>query len=102
MRRKMGKRRLSLTSAGVVTVLLAHTHKASATPCSPNLCSGHGSCESLGAASTPKQCSCVTGWFGADCSLKACPTHKAWDDIASADEVAHSAAECSNRGSCDR
>ncbi|KAG5185323.1 tenascin-like protein [Tribonema minus] len=98
MRRRTGSARSWLLAA----VLARHTTRSTATPCSPNLCSGHGSCESAGARSTPRQCLCVSGWFGADCSLKSCPTHAAWDDIASANEVAHGPAECANRGACDR
>lgn len=72
-------------------------------PCSPNLCGGHGSCESSGDGSTSaRQCSCNTGWSGADCSLMICPSGPAWSDQVSGTDNAHASAECSNRGSCNR
>lgn len=72
-------------------------------PCSPNSCSGHGGCETNAATHAAAfQCSCVSGWFGADCSLMSCPTHAAWADVAIANEVAHQPAECSARGLCNR
>lgn len=72
-------------------------------PCSPNLCSGHGSCESSTDGSTSaRQCSCNTGWTGADCSLMLCPSGPAWSDGALGIDYAHIEAECSNRGMCDR
>ena len=77
--------------------------KAFAQPCSPNLCSGHGTCESSKDGSTSaRQCSCNTGWTGADCSLKLCPYGPAWSDKARGTDDAHTLAECSNRGRCDR
>lgn len=72
-------------------------------PCSPNLCSGHGSCESSADGSTSaRQCSCNAGWTGADCSLMTCPLGAAWSDKARGTDDAHAPAECSNRGACDR
>lgn len=85
-------------------VLIAnHAQFVASQPCSPNLCSGHGSCESSADGSTSaRQCQCNQGWMGADCSLKVCPRGPAWSDKASGTDNAHGAAECSNRGACDR
>ncbi|CAM9905601.1 unnamed protein product, partial [Discosporangium mesarthrocarpum] len=48
-------------------------------------------------------CSCFSGFQGADCSQRACPTGRAWTDFPSAKDVAHAdGAECSNMGTCDR
>ena len=68
------------------------------TPC-PNMCSKHGTCKYPYGV-----CECHTGYTGADCSLRTCPTGlHAWTDHASADDTAHAAGiECSNRGNCDR
>jgi hypothetical protein len=61
------------------------------------ICSSHGSC---GADSV---CTCFTNWdYAADCSLRVCPSGTAWFDKATADNVAHGTAECSNAGTCNR
>lgn len=61
-------------------------------------CSGHGRC-----SGHPQYvCTCEAGWIGGDCGERTCPAGKAWFDLASAADLAHSAAECSNRGNCDR
>lgn len=62
-----------------------------------NLCSGHGRCSS-GSLTT---CACFDGWGGGDCSLRLCPVGTAWADEATAVDVAHAPAECSNKGVCD-
>lgn len=59
-------------------------------------CSGHGDCNPFG------RCQCWPGWTSGDCSERTCPTSLAWQDTASDHNVAHAAAECSNRGKCDR
>ena len=71
-----------------------------------NNCNGHGTC--LTATSV---CSCYEGW-GADtdvafykapdCSLRTCPSDRAWSDVPISATQAHSVQECSNRGTCDR
>ena len=63
----------------------------------PNACSGHGSC------GLDNVCICDTGYtFAADCSLRQCASGPAWADKAYAENTAHSPAECSNAGVCDR
>mgnify|MGYP000229642973 CR=1 FL=1 len=61
------------------------------------ICSSHGTC---GSDST---CTCFTNWdYSADCSQRTCPYGTAWFDKATADNVAHADAECSNAGTCNR
>jgi len=69
-------------------------------------CNGHGTC--IGATDT---CSCFTGWGSdsdvsyykaPDCSLRTCPSGRAWADVPTSPTEAHALAECSNRGTCDR
>lgn len=62
----------------------------------PNSCSNKGQCDKFGV------CHCLNGYGGGDCSLRTCPSDYAWTDYATADDVAHAKAECSNRGLCDR
>lgn len=91
------------TAAAIAALLGFRARLTTAQPCSPNLCSGHGSCESSADGSTAaRQCSCNTGWTGADCSLMVCPSGPAWSDKAKGIDDAHAPAECSNRGYCDR
>lgn len=60
------------------------------------MCNGQGTCGAY------NKCSCFTGFTGADCSEKTCPTGKPWVDYATADDVARSTdVECSNMGLCD-
>lgn len=95
-------RLVTLRTAAIILLFWAN-RKASGQPCSPNLCSGHGTCESSKDGSTAaRQCTCNTGWTGADCSLMVCPYGPAWSDKASGADKAHALAECSNRGYCDR
>ena len=62
----------------------------------PNLCSGHGSCNST------DSCTCYEGWDGArDCSLRDCKRGVALFS-AGGHTTADSMAECSNAGICDR
>lgn len=60
-------------------------------------CSGHGLCDT-----STYTCTCFEGWTGADCQDQQCPFGPAWFDEATATDVAHASAECSNRGVCDR
>jgi len=71
-----------------------------------NYCNGHGTC--LEASSS---CECFDGWGSAkevavykshDCSLRTCPSGRAWFDLPSAANQAHALAECSGKGECDR
>ena len=62
------------------------------------VCSGTGTCS----GSSTFVCTCNSGYTGADCSLRTCPTSTAWFDEATAANTAHAgSAECSNRGVCD-
>lgn len=103
---RMIARKVPLALMGAFMVLISSSLVVvvvEAQPCSPNLCSGHGSCESSTDGSTSaRQCSCNTGWMGADCSLMVCPFGPAWADKAAGTDDAHADAECSNRGWCDR
>lgn len=76
-------------------LLLLAVIRSSQAAC-PNRCNGHGSCNSYSV------CECNAGYKGADCSEHICPFGNAWSDMPSANNVAHSKAECSNRGICDR
>lgn len=76
---------------------LAKASDLESTPC-PNSCSSQGICSRPWAV-----CECFDGFMGADCSLRTCPFGSiSWADHATADDTAHHAAECSNRGKCDR
>jgi hypothetical protein len=69
----------------------------------PAGCSGHGICKT-------DKCHCYRMWEGVDCSLRKCPSGRAYtdkeyydnyDDIAKRRRV-HAYAVCSGRGYCDR
>ncbi|CAM9386537.1 unnamed protein product [Pylaiella littoralis] len=60
-------------------------------------CSGKGACNNVTGG-----CTCHPNFYGGDCSLRKCPTGKAWFDEARADNAAHSyGAECGAMGNCD-
>lgn len=62
-------------------------------------CSNHGIC--LG--SPTYECSCSSGFAGADCSLMVCPEGNSWFSLPSGNDEAHDeTAECSDMGTCDR
>ena len=57
-------------------------------------CSGQGTCS----GSPGYTCTCNSGYEGAACHLKSCPTGNAWFDEASTTNTGHAAgAVCSNR-----
>jgi len=72
-------------------------------------CNEHGTCNY-----SHGECVCDNGWGSPedvnilgfipspDCSLRVCPSGKAWADLPSSDSEAHRIAECSNMGVCDR
>lgn len=60
-------------------------------------CSGHGACDAA-----TGYCKCFAGYIGTSCKQMSCPEDIAWVDYASATDVAHDIAECSNMGLCDR
>lgn len=71
-----------------------------------NNCNGHGSC-----INTTSTCICYDGWGSPndatfyrtpDCSLRVCPSDRAWADVPLSSSVAHQPMECANRGVCDR
>lgn len=61
----------------------------------PNQCSSNGYCKS--------NCTCFPGFHGVDCSLRVCPSGRAWVDLPHNDNLAHANfTECSNMGKCNR
>ncbi len=71
-----------------------------------NYCNGHGVC-----VESNSTCNCYEGW-GADneiasykapdCSVRTCPSGRAWGALPTSTTDAHPLAECSNMGKCDR
>lgn len=61
----------------------------------PNSCLGRGRCDATGS------CHCWKPYTGSDCSLRTCPTGRAWVDFATANNVAHGTFVCSNMGMCN-
>lgn len=69
----------------------------------PNQCSRRGMCKNYGICDCYKRPGTEEkAWQSADCSERTCPKGKAWTDLASADDTAHSLQECSSQGTCDR
>ena len=62
----------------------------------PNLCNGHGFCDSY------SRCHCAKGYQGGDCSERKCPIGAAWSGYPTSTDIGHERIECSNRGICDR
>ena len=60
----------------------------------PNNCSKNGDCNSLGI------CECSNGFIGGDCSIRTCPTGRAFSDVAEFADIAHKFVVCSGRGAC--
>eukprot|EP00944_MAST-04C_sp_MAST-4C-sp1_P016200 g16200.t1 len=62
-------------------------------------CGGRGVCSNA----SEYLCNCNTGYTGADCSLRACPTGVPWfQEAVSANTARGTLEECSGRGICDR
>ena len=106
----------------MLLVLLLGSNMPLATTQCPNMCSGNGDC------GADNVCQCYDGYdFAADCSMRAfwancgdsppfllamtgcetaftgtCPYGVAWADKAYALDKAHTSAECSNAGICER
>ena len=74
--------------------LLAALVARAAAQC-PDRCSGHGFC------THESRCDCFDNWEGTNCAKRSCPRGWAWSDVATAEDVAHAKATCSNRGHCD-
>jgi hypothetical protein len=61
-------------------------------PVCPNDCNGNGFCSN----GPQGYCLCFTGYIGVDCSLRTCPSAKAFVDFPSANNIAHADyTECS-------
>jgi hypothetical protein len=60
----------------------------------PNKCSRNGICNNLGV------CECMPSFTGADCSIRTCPSGKAFSDVPYGQDKAHNSVPCSGRGVC--
>lgn len=77
-------------------VLLSHTRAG--TDDDRHHCSGHGTTSH----SKDFECTCMSGWKGPNCGVRACPRGRAWADYASATDEAHAYdTECSGQGYCN-
>ena len=93
---------LALGERGDCSMIIS-TLTSSANACpqdsSQATCSGHGTCS----GASEYLCSCNTGYTGADCSLKTCPTGVPWfQEAVSSNTARGTLEECSGRGLCDR
>lgn len=61
-------------------------------------CLGHGTCS----GPPSYRCECEDGRSGPDCSLIDCPSGKSWFSFPTSDNDAHSEAQCSDMGICNR
>lgn len=81
----------------VVVALLLTVPRISEANLTPQ-CNGHGATNSGGLG-----CTCMSGYFGPDCSQRQCPHGRAWADFPTATDEAHAVdIECSGVGYCDR
>ena len=86
----------AVTMRAIAVVALAATLKVAASVGGfPNACSKHGHCSG-------RQCICDNGYRGYDCSERRCAAGLAWASVPSGIDTAHTMAECSNAGICDR
>ncbi len=90
---------LFLVSVMVLSLSLLHVTTGAGNAQCPNFCSGQGSCSNTSVG----VCECFPSFHGADCSLRLCPSGKAWADFPHANNSAHFVyTECSNMGDCNR
>jgi hypothetical protein len=97
---------MGLVSSAVLGLLVCFLPATNASCAMLNNCNGHGRCDY-----EYIRCVCDEGW-GADadvavykapdCSLRTCPSGKAWGDLPTDPNTAHAEAECSNAGLCNR
>ena len=67
------------------------------------ICSGHGACLAPHVSSTaPYVCDCYDGYGGGDCSVRLCPSARAWADYPTKHGAHASGTECAGMGYCDR
>ena len=90
----------------VYLLLVCVFHHVTADCSMLNYCNGHGTCNHKNST-----CSCFRGYGhrdelftyrAPDCSVRTCPTGKAWGALPTSSTNAHGLAECSNMGLCNR
>lgn len=95
-----------LAAAAAVLAALAPLGAEAGSCTHLNNCNSHGTCDTANS-----RCICYNGWGSdtdvavykaPDCSLRVCPSDRAWVDIPTGPNSAHALAECSNAGICDR
>ena len=87
---------LTMSVCRVVILLILFNQRGLVDSSCPNDCNGHGKCN------FENKCICGDEFFGPDCSNYKCPLGNSWIDKAVTKNVAHSPAECSRKGLCDR